>query len=131
MQRYHKKIYFPDNDNKDLIELINELNQEDYSFSIHCLDNIKDRLSQEQQKDLLLKLKNTVLNKDKIFEYYKENNIITKICLRDNFDNRNDYVLVLSKDKNIITIYLNVKEDEHFTLKEGLYNKEGLNYGKS
>lgn len=116
MLRYHKKIHFPDIDK--LKKLNNILNSYNWKYSKHCLDNIKYRISDIEK--LLIFINNLTLNENDIFEYYKLHNI-EKLCYRIEYNNTFDIILVLDNDKRIITIYLNNKDDKHYTLKENLY----------
>jgi len=119
MLRYHKKIYFPVQDTEDLKSIVDDLNNQNFSFSSHCLDNIKYRTNDIER--VLNTVNNTVLSYNQVFEYYKAQNI-EKICFRLQFNEDNDIILVLSSDKNIITIYFNSTIDNHETLKAELYN---------
>ena len=116
MQRYHKKIYFPDKEK--LVNFTNKLNLLNWQYSKHCLKNLKYRVINMQS--LLKYIKTLKLNYDDVFEYYKENNKIIKACYRISW-NEFDFILVLSENKNIITIYINAKNDSHETLKENIY----------
>jgi len=120
MNRYHKKIFFPVSD--ELKNFNDDILKKQFSYSKHCLDNLKYRFI--NNKEVLLYIKNCTLNYADIFEYYKENNIIIKACYRINYKNNLDFIIVIDKNKTIITIYLNNKTDEHETLKQEIYNKE-------
>lgn len=119
MQRYHKKIYFPDID--ELEQLNNVLNNMDFDCSRHCLDNIYYRTLDLNR--LLLYIKQLKLTKENIFEYYKDK-VIEKVCYRIPYNSTMDLILVLSNTKNIITIYLNSASDKHETLRENIYTKK-------
>jgi len=120
MARYHKEVDFPQEHMKDLEVLNNELNSKAWSFSSHCLENLKHRAIDMEQ---LLNFIN-VLNLDAgwIFEYYTQNNEITKVCYRVAYD-LYDFILVLSNQKNIVTIYINSKDDKHETLNREIYTR--------
>lgn len=117
MLRYHKTIYFPDI--QELSALNERLNSLTWRYTQHCLDHLKSRVI--NQFALLSHIKELQLNKDDIFEYYKrDDEFIEKVCYRLKF-NEYDVILVLSWQKEIITIYLNAKEDNHETLNKKLY----------
>lgn len=120
MSRYHKKVNFPEEHNRDLEILTNELNSRDWTFSRHCLDNLKHRVIDIE--NLLNYIKDLKLCKDWIFEYYTYNNEITKLCYRVEYD-LYDFILVLNNQKKIVTIYINSKEDKHETLKKEIYTR--------
>jgi len=117
MKRYHKKIYFPD---IELLKRFNDnINSLTWQYSKHCLTNLKYR--HLDIKALLLYLKGLVLDDKDIFEYYIENKKISKVCYRITYIKNIDIILVVSETKNIITIYSNLADDKHTTLKEELY----------
>ena len=123
MLRYHKKVYFPAGDIDRLKIFTDNINSMDWRYSAHCLENIKYRAIDMSR--LLLFIKALSLDNAAIFEYYAEDKSrdIIKACYRISF-NDEDIILVMSEDKKIITIYLNSREDEHFTLKRELYKNE-------
>ena len=120
MLRYHKKVYTI-LEHKELLESITEqLNSEQWSYSEHCLDTLKYRVLDIE--NVLLFIKALTLRAKNIFEYYlTDNGQAEKICYRISYNKTQDIILILSKDKKIISIYLNAVEDEHFTLKKELY----------
>lgn len=121
--RYHKKVFFPDNQTENLISFTYKLNDMNWWYISHCLDNLKLRTL--DLKQLLYWIKNEVkLDYNDIFEYYTDNkNNITKVCYRVSYNKAVDIILIIGNQKQIITIYYNSKSDKHFTLKESLYNK--------
>ena len=119
--RYHKKIYFPLEFERIDANMI--LNSRSWDYSNHCLENIKNRINNNELATLLTFISNLVLDREDCFEFYTDTKgTITKLCYRVPYNKDNDIVLVLSSAKNIITIYLNSVEDNHTTLKEHLYN---------
>jgi hypothetical protein len=67
-------------------------------------------------------IRGITLKAEQIFEYYlTEAREPEKICYRIPYISGLDLVLVLSRDKCIITIYLNSREDRHETLKKEIY----------
>jgi len=122
MKRYHKKIYFPINNQERLSAFCDNLNNKQWQFTKHTLDNLKYR--NIDKTGLLLYIKERQLRVGNIFEYYEENNIIIKACFRLAYNEIFDIILVINNVKSIITIYLNLKEDRHYTLNESIYNRE-------
>ena len=120
MERYHNKVHFPQEHLKDLEILNKELNNKSWSFSSHCLENIKYRAI--DMKNLLNYINQLSLNEKWIFEYYVENNEISKVCYRISYD-LYDFILVLSNQKKIVTIYVNSKNDMHETLRKEVYTR--------
>ena len=119
MKRYHKKVYFPENNG--LKEFNNTLNALNWKYSTHCLENLKHRVIDVE--DLLLYVKDLSLKFEDIFEYY-EDKIIEKACYRIHYKGSIDIILVVNQIKSIITIYINDSEDKHYTLKKELYQRE-------
>ena len=117
MLRFHKKIYFPDIEK--LKNVNNNLNMRKWQYSKHALENLKYR-SIDIKKALNF-IKNVELDYLNIFEYYKLDGSIEKVCYRIEYNQLLDIILVVNKYKKIITVYMNSKDDKHFTLKSNLY----------
>ena len=120
MNRYHIKIGFEPEHLSQLKELTEILNSKNWLYSIHCIDSLKYRAINLEQ--VLKFIKDIELNPSQIFEFYTENDIIVKVCYRIGYNNLQDLILVITPDKKIVTIYINSKDDLHFTLKKELYN---------
>ena len=119
LKRYHKKIYFPDIDKLELFNI--QVNVKKWLYSQHCLENIRHRsIDVKKVLEFISKLE---LKEDNIFEYYKKNDTIIKVCYRIEYNKNMDIILVVNNNKKIITIYYNSSEDKHYTLKENLYIK--------
>lgn len=117
MNRYHKTIYFPNIEN--LKTFNDNINAKTWQYSKHCLENIKYRFLDIEK--LLIFIKNLTLKTDNIFEYYLIDNEIDKACYRIKYQKNIDIILVISSEKNLITIYINQENDNHETLKKNLY----------
>jgi len=122
VNRYHKKIYFPHIN--ELKTFNNSVNDKTWHFSNHALDRVYQKLSYIEIEKLLNEIKNYKLNEKNIFEYYEENNKILKVCYRVSFGKYKDMILVINRDKKLITIYLNNTDDKHITLDKTLYTQE-------
>ena len=124
MKRYHEKIYFPDAVMvKELTEKLNSKHIR-WTYSKHCLENLKYRAL--DNASILLHIKNLELKAEEVFEYYIKSEKIEKLCYRISYSNL-DIILVVSNRKNIITIYMNNKDDKHETLNPEQYTKESSN----
>jgi hypothetical protein len=121
--RYHKKVYTKPQDLEKLKTLTNTLNGMRWTHSEHCLDNVKYRIIDIEA--ILRFIKGIILEPEQIFEYYLDDKSREpeKICYRINYNGDIDLILVVSKAKNLITIYINSKDDGHETLKKELYCK--------
>lgn len=124
MLRYHKKVYIDPKDLERLKTFTNRLNTLDWQYTNHSIDNIRYRAI--DLEGLLRFIKDLVLDYTMIFEFYvdEQTREITKVCYRINWQKNIDIILVVSQEKNIVTIYINSKDDLHYTLKENLYTKE-------
>jgi hypothetical protein len=120
MLRYHKEVYFPNNSAQTIGALCDYLNQQEWRYTAHSIDNIKLRVINIE--DLLYFIKDLKLDYNKVFEFYaddKQN--ILKFCYRFNYKKLYDVILVISDNKELITIYINSINDRHDTLKKYLY----------
>ena len=118
--RYHKKIYFPDSAENQLQTFTDKLNGLGWAYSKHCLANLQYRALDIQ--GILTYIKGLELNAGAIFEFYTDDKGgILKACYRVSYNKNIDLILVINKDKRLITIYLNSANDLHYTLKENLY----------
>lgn len=120
MNRYHIKFGFDQSHIKRLQDITEQLNDREFSYSSHCLDNLKFRFI--DLEGVLLFIKGINLKSEQIFEYYSEDKNIVKLCYRIGYNNLQDIILVITPEKKIITIYINSANDLHDTLKKELYN---------
>ena len=123
MNRYHVKVYIPQNDKFELGIFTEIIDNMSWRYTTHTLDNLKYRTI--DIKSVLYCIKMYILNTDDIFEYYKDDagNII-KVCYRIHYTAGTDLILVISDKKEIITIYTNERNDDHITLNKNLYVKD-------
>lgn len=115
--RYHKNVYFPKDAENSLQDFTGKLNNLDWKYSKHCIDKLNGVIDLEQ---ILTLIKEHELDFNNIFEYYMREENIVKCCYRIPYDNC-DIILVVNDYKNIVTIYLNSKDDEHVTLRREQY----------
>ncbi len=121
MKRYHKKIYFPESDIKSLADFTEKVNTKHWRINAHSLERVMDNLTFGGLEKLMLFIKPLALDDKKIFEYYTTEQGIEKVCYRVNYSEYNDLILVVGKDKGLITVYFNEVNDNHITLKKELY----------
>lgn len=120
MLRYHKEVYFSNELKEKLKAFTDNLNKKAWRYSQHALENIKYRTIDIE--NLLIYIKGLNLSDNDIFEAYIDDDIV-KACYRIKY-NLNDVILVIGKNKELITIYLNAVNDKHDTLKKELYNRQ-------
>lgn len=122
MQRYHKDLYFPHK--QEVTFLCLRLNKLSWGYTNHSFERIKERGNIEA---IGYCLRDCRLNEGQIFEYYiGYEGKIEKAVFRIEFDRTKDLIIVLNKDKVIITVYLNNKIDNHSTLDPKKYCLEPL-----
>lgn len=133
MNRYHKEVFTRPEDLKRLEALTDRLNGLKWRYSGHCLDNLKHRAI--DLESVLMFIRDLKLDPEAIFEYYlTDRGEPEKVCFRVGYNPGQaqhpakhstapglDLILVISEDKEIITIYINSAEDKHETLKKELY----------
>ena len=123
MKRYHEKVYFPIGSKEKLKAFTGSLNNKKWKYTKHSLDNLKYRYINIEV--ILAFIFNLKLDSDNIFEFYTNNTgDILKACYRLQYDENMDIILVISDIKNIVTIYSNIRGDNHITLDKNLYVKQ-------
>ena len=120
MNRYHRSIYFPKCSDIFLRNFVDVVNIMPWRISAHALDNLFTRGI--QPKDLKITLESQ-LSADEVFEYYGENDNITKAVFRKSWNDYFDIILVVSDTKTLITAYLNAVNDNHVTLNPLQYSR--------
>jgi hypothetical protein len=122
MGRYHKLVYTEPKHWQRLEALTEQLNNVKWQYTEHCLDHIKSRAV--DLEGLLRYVKGLRLEAGQIFEYYLDDKgEPIKICYRINWLKNLDIILIIGINKQIITIYINSREDLHYTLKQELYQR--------
>jgi len=122
MKRYHCKVFYPDNAKARLRSFTEALQGLTWQYSRHTLQNLKYR--SYNVKDILLYIKDLKLDSKDIFEYYADNTGIKKAVYKIDYKGLFDLCIVISDIKNIVTIYINSKNDNHDTLNKNLYVKD-------
>ena len=120
MQKYHKQIGFEACHVKQAEALLLALQDVRLSFTSHALME----LARERQAEAIGKaLVNYRLNFSDVFELAIDNGIILKIGFTIDFTAENDIVIILSREKSIITTWVNHSQDNHATLKTSVYSR--------
>jgi hypothetical protein len=112
MEKYHVSIGFRPCHVQQARGLIDALQSQQIRFSIHALEELG-------REPVAVKigqfLKDYALNFNDVFELALNAGKLEKMGFRVNF-NENDVIFILSRDKKIITLWTNKKEDCHYTL---------------
>lgn len=121
MLRYHKQLGIPSKYHAQMEELNNKFNSlKRFGKTNHAMENIHKRF--EYMKILQYLANDIEFKTDYIFEIYSDNDIIKKMVYRLPFSNYQDLIIVLTCRKDIVTLYLNNREDNHKTLRKEQYN---------
>lgn len=124
LNRYHRNIYFPPTFDDDVGALLKTIEKKHWLLGIHAAKKLIESLDKETARKVLSLIYHLKTNKDDIFEIYYNDVRIEKFCLRVSLDEQLDLILVVTKDKTIVTIYVNFKDHLHDDLDESLYKKE-------
>jgi hypothetical protein len=126
--RYHKEVGFDQDHQQDLIDLIHKFNgTKRYGRTKHAFHRLNERFD-------YISILNYLANKvefhyGQVFEYYvkQDSNLISKVCFRIEYPTSpyetQDLILVLTRQKDIVTLYINTTDDNHRTLKRELYTE--------
>jgi hypothetical protein len=125
-KRYHKEVGFDKSHQQDLIDLIHKFNEaKRFGRTTHAFHRLNERFD---YVSILNYLANEVeFDYGQVFEYYvkEESNLISKICFKIEYRTSpyevQDLILVLTRKKDIVTLYINSTGDNHSTLKRELY----------
>jgi len=126
--RYHKEVGFDKEHQQDLIDLIHKFNEvKRYGRTKHAFHRLNERFD---YSSILNYLANKVeFHYGQVFEYYvnEESNLISKLCFKIEYRTSpyetQDLILVLTRRKDIVTLYINNTGDNHSTLKRELYTE--------
>ena len=125
MKRYHKEVGFPEVHLSRLAELNEKFNSgKRFGRTKHAFHRLNQRFD---YASILNYLANKVkFDVENVFEFYVDNDVIQKVCYKIEYPTTpyetQDLILVLTKDKAIVTLYINATGDNHKTLKRELYD---------
>lgn len=117
MIKYNKDIGFKDSDIIQCKVLIDRLNQSQVKFSFHALQELS---LEKEAVTIGQRIKDYTLSFSDVFEIAIDNDRIEKIGFRIGF-NEKDIVFIISRDKLLVTVWMNKKEDFHITLNKSFY----------
>jgi hypothetical protein len=113
IKRYHREVYFPPDIRDGLFKFTKTLNYKEWKYTEHGLDRLSDEPRSKQIKRLLNSL---WLDPEFIFEIYLGKSGIRKACFRLPFDEKEDLIIVVTNNKELVTLYFNDVDDIHSTL---------------
>ena len=128
MERYHRDLGIPEVHLKRLESLNEKFNSSKrFGRTTHAFHRLNQRFD---YVSILNHLANKIVFKvEDVFEIYVENDVVQKVCYKIDYRTSpyesQDLILVLTKDKAIVTLYINAKGDNHKTLKKELYTQIG------
>ena len=115
MNRYHKQLGFNQDDLIELKNICQRFNDSDtFSKTEHALDMLQQRF--DFMKVLGFLKDQMTFNLDDMFEYYTEEGKVSKVVFRVKYTETEDIIIVLARNKRIITAYINNSSDHHKTL---------------
>lgn len=119
MNKYHKEIGFLPCHVSDAKGLIADLKWRKIAFSSHALQELGQELEAVKIGRFLLDYD---LKFEDIFELAYNAEKLEKLGFRVNLGEK-DVIFILSREKRIITLWTNNKEDKHYTLNHANYCK--------
>lgn len=120
--RYHYITGFKPADRPKLKQRAVYLNGLPYIWTAHAKSQMLNRV---WDYNLLRESMRRKLEYNNIIEYYTDNEgqYILKTVHRLQYSDKQDLIIILNSQKEIITCYLNNKDDHHNTLKKELYTR--------
>lgn len=112
MLKYHKEIGFYPCHVAEVKAILKAFEYKRLTFSRHGLQEL---MNEVEAVNIGKFLKDYTFTFENVFEIAISQGILEKIGFRISF-NEFDLICILSRDKSIITIWTNKKEDQHFTL---------------
>jgi len=114
---YHKECGIPSNIKMQVLSVLNKFKYNPLSFTNHAREQLKEELN---PIDIAKVLYHYVFDYNDVFEVNESAGQVEKIGFRIGFNSR-DIVFVISKDKHIVTLWTNSKNDKHSTLNKQIY----------
>lgn len=126
IKRFHRDVYFPPWSEDSLAEFLSKVSEAGYvTFSAHALKRTSecvDEYGKSFLRALLKSVKRGSLNIGQVFEFYSVEETVKKACFRQSVEEISvDFVLVISQDATVITVFAINRDDNHDTLDAGLY----------
>lgn len=126
LARYHRGIYFPETFEEDIGKLFKIIGKRNWLWGFHAVKKLLETIDKSTARKIISFVYGFTPKSDMVFEVYYSNQGIEKFCIRTSLDNKLDLILVISKEKTIVTLYVNGKNYNHPDLDESLYQKKGV-----
>lgn len=122
--RYHRNIFFPNTFEEDVKSFLEEINKNNWRFGFHSIRKLL-QVNKDISNTILKKIYRYRIQIEDIFEvYYISGGGISRVCMRISLTDQDDLILVVDKEKVIVTMYINSKTDKHDSLDTSEYVKE-------
>ena len=102
------------------------LNGKRFKFDEHFFMRLGQRFTLPEQAKVGLFLQSLRLDAKDCFEYYRAEGGIARAGYRMPFTDDKDLIIIVTKNKYILTVYTNYIWDNHATLNKAIYNKRTL-----
>jgi len=129
MNRYHYKVYFPP-EAEAMLEAFTEENNAlpAWLFTAHAFENLNLRGGWTAEKELMEDMKSLELDAGSVFEYYTAYGQVIKACYRVEWSSAKDIIMVIGRNKSVVTMYFNSATDKHYTLNKNNYVRRPGSY---
>jgi len=120
MKRYHRDLGIPEEYKSRLEFLSDKFNKSKrFGRTKHSFHRLNQRFD---YASIINFLANKIEFKaEDIFEIYTYNGAVQKVCYRMDYVDNKVLIIVLDKNKNLVTLYLNEKTNTHNRLNKELY----------
>jgi hypothetical protein len=124
LKRYHRTIFLPNTFQNDLEKVLTSFSRKQWLWGFHAVRKLVDSTDKETAKKIVEKVYHLVVSPENVFEVYYRGDDIEKFCVRVSLTKLLDLILVVTKNKTLVTIYVNMKANKHEELDETHYRKE-------
>ena len=122
-KRYHRTVFYPLTHKRDLQVFCNDVNVLEWQYSRHALDRMSGLVDMAELKGIGDYINRLRLRPDNIFEYYLDDEgVMDRACYRVKYSLDHDLIIIVSRNKYLVTVYLNKVDDDHITLNRGQYD---------
>jgi hypothetical protein len=121
--RYHREIFFPESFEQAMGELLKQIKGLNWHFGFHALKKILGIRDRQKNREILHKIFNYKIRIDDVFEvyYFLDKTTVAKFGVRIPLNEREDLIFFVDNMKTVITLYTNLKEENHKQLDKSPY----------